>query len=112
MSGGSMDYLCFKVEDQVVKLKESRSPLRRAFAEHLVLVSKALHDIEWVDDGDYSSPTDEISIKAVFENAGNDQIIKHMMLEAKELIKELNSFSEESGTTHLDFLDKSSFPDE
>lgn len=56
MSGGSMNYLYSKV------LHDSEFPLdtpeRIAFAEHLKLVAKALHDIEWVDSGDYG-PGDE-----------------------------------------------------
>ena len=53
MSGGSYDYLYHKVEEVADQLDGDRSPLRRAFAEHLHKVAKALHDIEWVDSGDY-----------------------------------------------------------
>jgi len=56
MSGGSLNYLYSKV------LHDSDFPLdtpeRIAFAEHLKLVAQALHDIEWVDSGDYG-PGDE-----------------------------------------------------
>ena len=58
MSGGSWDYLCFKVDEAADRLVNSKDPLRKAFGIHLDLVAKALHDIEWVDSGD-TSPGDE-----------------------------------------------------
>jgi hypothetical protein len=62
MSGGSMNYLYSKIE---YELKFDRNtPERKAFWKHMQLVTKALHDIEWVDSGDYG-PGDEIAaIKA------------------------------------------------
>jgi len=62
MSGGSMKYLYSKV------LHESDFPLdtpeRIAFAKHLNLVAQALHDIEWVDSGDYGPGDDSAAILA------------------------------------------------
>ena len=49
MSGGSMDYLCFKVED--ANFAEN-TVARKAFRTHLKKVAKALHAIEWNDSGD------------------------------------------------------------
>ncbi|MBI4650222.1 hypothetical protein HY745_02845 [Candidatus Desantisbacteria bacterium] len=41
------------------------TPLHRAFAEHLLKVSKALHDLEWMFSGD-TKPGDEVeSIRAI-----------------------------------------------
>ena len=51
MSGGSMDYLYSKIEFGATFSEDS--PERKAFRKHLELVIKALHDIEWVDSGDY-----------------------------------------------------------
>ncbi len=56
MSGGSMNYLYSQLE---YARFSTETPERRAFAKHLALVAKALHDIEWVDSGDYG-PGDEI----------------------------------------------------
>lgn len=62
MSGGSMNYLYSKLEyDATFSLD---TPERRAFAKHLQLVAKALHDIEWVDSGDYGPGDDEEAIRA------------------------------------------------
>jgi hypothetical protein len=55
MSGGSMDYLYSKLE--YAQFRQD-TPERKAFAQHLEKVAKALHDIEWVDSGDYG-PGDE-----------------------------------------------------
>lgn len=66
MSGGSHDYAYNRVADMANCLDHlGQSPLRRAFAEHLRLVSKAMHDVEWVDSCDYSPGGDDDAIRAV-----------------------------------------------
>ena len=40
MSGGSMDYLFYKVDEEADSLCRSKSPLRRAFGEHLKKVAQ------------------------------------------------------------------------
>jgi len=70
MSGGSMNYLCHDVEEATF---DTNTVERKAFAEHLKKVAKALHDIEWVDSGDYA-PGDETA-------AIRDCISKPEMLE-------------------------------
>jgi hypothetical protein len=62
VSGGSMNYLYSKVlhcADFSVD-----TPERKAFAEHLKLVAQALHDIEWVDSGDYGPGDEDRAIRA------------------------------------------------
>ena len=59
MSGGSMNYLYTRVQDVADLLSASSDLHRRAFGQHLNLVAKALHDIEWVDSAD-CGPGDEI----------------------------------------------------
>jgi len=58
MSGGSMNYLFSRLENDA-DFSEHTSE-RKAFAKHLKLVAKALHDIEWVDSSDYG-PGDEVA---------------------------------------------------
>jgi hypothetical protein len=65
MSGGSMDYLYSKIE--WFADFEENTPERKAFAEHLKLIVKALHDIEWVDSGDYSPGDENEAIMAVLK---------------------------------------------
>lgn len=69
MSGGSYDYAYIKVEDMADRDGLKRSPLRRAFATHLKKVAKAMHDIEWVDSGDYGEGDD---VKAITECLGDN----------------------------------------
>lgn len=61
MSGGSMDYLYSKVEWATF---HTDTPERAAFAKHLKLVAKALHDIEWVDSCDYGPGDESAAIRA------------------------------------------------
>jgi len=50
MSGGSYDYAFRYVDDMADRLSsKTQTPLRRAFAAHMKLVAKAMHDIEWED---------------------------------------------------------------
>ena len=65
MSGGSYDYLYAKVDDMASRLCGSKDPMRRAFAKHLELVSKAMYAVEWVDSGDCISGDEHKSINEV-----------------------------------------------
>lgn len=62
MSGGSMQYLYRRLLDEVDFACDT--PERKAFAAHLELVAKALHDIEWVDSGDYGPGDENAAIRA------------------------------------------------
>ena len=67
MSGGSHDYAYCRVQDFASEIRGgTRNPnLRQAFADHLELVAKAMHDIEWVDSGDYGNKDEVEAIRAV-----------------------------------------------
>ena len=55
MSGGSYDYAYRDMDGFIRDLdRRANTPLRKAFVKHLAKVAKAMHDIEWVDSGDYS----------------------------------------------------------
>lgn len=66
MSGGSMNYLYSKLEYDATFRTDT--PERKAFAKHLQLVVNALHDIEWVDSGDYSLGDENEAIRACLGN--------------------------------------------
>lgn len=77
MSGGTYDrnfrnieQLADDIECRTMKTQTSEHPtraLRLRFVEHLRLVAKAAHDIEWVDSDDYG-PGDEVAaIEAVLD---------------------------------------------
>ena len=83
MSGGSMDYLYLKVEDASMRID---SPLRRAFWIHLKKVAKALHDIEWVDSGDYARGDE---VKAIEECLAPGALLTQVLAEAKAAVSTL-----------------------
>jgi hypothetical protein len=83
MSGGSMDYLCYKVSD--AEFRES-TPERKAFRAHLEKVSKALHDIEWVDSGD-CSPGDEN--EAIRDCIGQPAVLAQLIEDSRNLIEKM-----------------------
>jgi len=89
VSGGSYNYAYSNVSMFVDSLERNDStPLRKAFAKHLKKVVKAMHDIEWVDSGDYGEGDEEKAIKAVL---GKDT--KHFVL--SELKEQLDAIQKE-----------------
>jgi hypothetical protein len=86
MSGGSMNYLFSKLEYEATFIQDT--PERRAFAKHLKLVAKALHDIEWVDSGD-SSPGKETD--AILACLCEGEILETVIEEAHEARKALTA---------------------
>lgn len=94
MSGGSLDYICYKVEDIANQLSDkSYSPLQRAFGEHLKKVSQALHDTEWVLSGDKGRGDDEEAIRAVLGDSADAQALSVLKADAIILIEQLNKFT-------------------
>ena len=66
MSGGSLDYVCYKLDDAIDTIeKRATTVLQKAFAKHLKDVAKALHDLEWVYSGDYSEGQEVESLRKV-----------------------------------------------
>ena len=75
MSGGSLDYVCYKLDDAIEVIeRRATTVLQKAFAAHLKDVSKALHDLEWVFSGDYGDGDDVEALRKV--------VNKEMELEA------------------------------
>lgn len=72
MSGGSMDYLCYKVEEATFRLDTA---MRRAFAKKMNLFAKCLHAIEWNDSGDGDSKEDELLRELLGPHAELEQLI-------------------------------------
>lgn len=87
MSGGSMDYLSYKVED--AEFAEN-TPERKAFRQHLKLVAKALHEIEWCDSGDTSPGKDT---KAILKCITKEHVLEQLLKEAQEVKKELEKYT-------------------
>lgn len=84
MSGGSMNYLYSKLEYEATFREDT--PERKAFARHLKLVAKALHDIEWVDSADYGPGDENAAIRACL---GSKATLEAVIEQAKEAHKDL-----------------------
>ena len=73
MSGGHYDYAFIKVSEFAGSLEDADIiPERERFKELLILVSTAMHDIEWVDSGDYSDGEEIESIEKIFSFLNKD----------------------------------------
>lgn len=81
-----MNYLYSKLEYDG-KFEED-TPERRAFRSHLQLVAKALHDIEWVDSGDYKPGDENAAIRACISDAA---VLEAAIDRAHEAAKELRA---------------------
>jgi hypothetical protein len=88
MSGGSYDYVYGRIKDFAEQIRTtdpaSRS-LRLAFKQHLLLVAKAAHAIEWVDSCDYKTGDEIEYIRAVLApeaelNAAREEAEKTLRL--------------------------------
>lgn len=90
MSGGSYDYICFKIEE--IELRNvDKDPRRASFQKLLKLVGKAMHAIEWVDSCDWGPGDEYKAIDGVFSFLKSDpEIIKkaHSYDALKEHLKE------------------------
>jgi hypothetical protein len=89
MSGGSWDYLYSKVDDAAAQLTYSENPLRRALGRHLVLVAKALHDIEWTDSGDNAKDSENTAIEQVLGANVRTLVLTEVIEEAKQVNEKL-----------------------
>jgi hypothetical protein len=63
MSGGSYNYAYRVVEDFADSMSQS-SPARTAFYALLYRVAEAMHNVEWVDSGDYGKGDEDKAIMA------------------------------------------------
>lgn len=83
-----MNHLYLKIERDAAFSRGT--PERKAFAEHLALVTQALHDIELVDSGDYSPGLENEAIRACLSDAiVLEAAIDHAREAAKMLRAEL-----------------------
>jgi len=95
MSGGTYNYASFKLQEFTDALSvATKDPRRVAFRELLILVTEAMHDIEWVDSGDYSEGDEYEAIDKVmgFLKADPNTISKAVSYD--KLIEKLRPFVE------------------
>lgn len=67
MSGGSLDYVYYRVREAAESIREGEdsTTLHKAFAAHLDLVADALHDLEWEQSGDCGKGDADKAIREV-----------------------------------------------
>lgn len=92
MSGGSLNYASGNIDDAISYIESDKNPLYRAFAEHLKLVSKALHDIEWEFSGDYGTGDAEESVKKVLGDNAKSLCFEELRKEGIELVKKIEYY--------------------
>ncbi len=94
MSGGSYDYVFSKIEDIEIQ-GTNISIRRRMFQTLLKKVANAMHDIEWVDSGDYGEGEENGALDACFAcfKMDNNAIEAYKYRELKDII--LNYFKDE-----------------
>ncbi|MDD5459970.1 MAG: hypothetical protein PHF37_11330 [Phycisphaerae bacterium] len=86
MSGGSYNYAYDKVLEMADSLERySKDPLRLAFAKHLQKVAVAMHDIEWVDSGDYGEGDEVDAIKAVLGESWKGMAVEEALAQIDEI---------------------------
>lgn len=90
MSGGSWDYISFKVDEIAERLCRSRPDtscylLRRALGKQLLQVGKALHDIEWVDSCDNSDGDEREALEACFKEPAKQIEVRELLAELERL---------------------------
>lgn len=96
-----MNYLYSKIEYDANF--ECNTPERKAFAEHLQLVIKALHDIEWVDSGDYGKGDENEAIRAC---VGDISILEVTIENANKALERLSIEIERANSINMVNLDE------
>lgn len=100
MSGGSLNYVYSPVADAAHDIRgesarlhrhPERAALWRAFADHLELVSKALHACEWVMSGDWGDDQADRELRAVL---GADAARAALLAQAREITAALAKMGE------------------
>lgn len=91
MSGGSWDYVFYKFEDVAERLLAEQNPARRALGKQVALIAKALHDIEWVDSGDYGRDGDEKAIQSALGANAKELVLAELIGGAEQSINKFLS---------------------
>lgn len=90
MSGGSYDYLYYKMSDAGRILSQYNQPdYRRAFGALMIKCADAMHDIEWVDSDDKSEGDDK---DAIMRCVSPQDILNCSVERAEKLLEEIKEF--------------------
>lgn len=94
MSGGSWDYLCFRMFDAADMLINEKCEYRRVFGKILDKYADAMKAIEWVDSGDCSTPHDIDAIKEALGVGWKVLVADVVVQDAKRTVKQLEKLIE------------------
>lgn len=89
MSGGAWDYFYRGLDDVVDRLETCKDPLRRALGEALRPFIAALHDIEWVDSGDYGRGREHDAIRAALGEGAEERAVADTVVDALNRAEDL-----------------------
>jgi hypothetical protein len=89
MSGGSWNYLFLQIEEAAHGLMSSKEPERIAFGRLMERCAKAMHEIEWVDSGDRSSPDDTNAIREALGQDADKLIMAELVLQAQGIFEQM-----------------------
>jgi len=77
--------------DAVDRLCQEKSPLRRAFGEHLAICCEALKAIEWVDSGDWPKSQEVEAIQKALCDEATQHIVDAVENRLAKLRDEIDS---------------------
>lgn len=86
MSGGSWEYVYWKVEEVAERLQREECPYRRTLGDRLKRYAQALHDIEWVDSGDLGKGGELAAIKTALGEGAQALVLEKVKDDAGKLI--------------------------
>lgn len=94
MSGGSWDYVSFKIDEIAERLCRSDTDtscylLRRALGRQMQLIGKALHEIEWVDSNDRSPGDERKALEACFHEPLKNVEVRMLLEEIERVQREV-----------------------
>lgn len=108
MSGGSYNYVYRQIEDIEINCN---TPQRKAFADHLKKVAKAMHDIEWVDSMDYGEGDETDAIKqCLSQGAVLGKLISQLQEISKEIAAEISNIPDDERIFHAASLLRECLP--
>ncbi len=98
MSGGSWGYMYHGLDDVADALQGSQYPHRRLLAPLFRNLAKIMHDVEWLDSGDYGEndlPSEEALIRKLLgEEAYKGLMTDDIQVRLDEIQTDINKLKE------------------
>lgn len=89
MSGGALDYAYEHISNTAsIVMTRARTPLERAFANHLHRISEALQALEWSLSADTAKDAADIQMRGCLRKG---DVLRQLMADAKGISRELEA---------------------